>query len=62
MFCLMSHVDVFGRYAAGAVTFIRYAALIALIGGIATVITGVAWLWEGLALECVRFKHVGRVQ
>jgi hypothetical protein len=28
-------------YAAGAVTFIRYAALIALIGGIATVITGV---------------------
>ena len=55
-------MDVFGRYAAGAVTFIRYAALIALIGGIATVITGVAWLWEGLALECVRFKHVGRVQ
>merc|ERR1719450_914015 len=33
--------NVSNPYAAGAVTFIRYAALIALIGGIATVITGV---------------------
>jgi hypothetical protein len=33
--------NVTNPYAAGAVTFIRYAALIALIGGIATVITGV---------------------
>ena len=29
--------------------------------GIATVITGVAWLREGLALKCVRFEYVGRV-
>jgi hypothetical protein len=33
--------NVTNPYAAGAVTFIRYSALIALIGGIATVITGV---------------------
>merc|ERR1719398_299108 len=33
--------NVSNPYAAGAVTFIRYSALIALIGGIATVITGV---------------------
>merc|ERR1719271_1799160 len=34
--------NVSNPYAAGAVTFVRYSALIALIGGIATVITGVA--------------------
>jgi hypothetical protein len=33
--------NVSNPYAAGAVTFVRYAALVALIGGIATVITGV---------------------
>jgi hypothetical protein len=38
----VSKVDnVSNPYAAGAVTFVRYTALVALIGGIATVITGV---------------------
>merc|ERR1719331_3522464 len=38
---LKDQSNVSNPYAAGAVTFVRYAALVALIGGIATVITGV---------------------